>query len=109
MWLAGHLPGIDTVYQTRRLNVYRNRLTLMRKTASDVLKAMRRHARRNGWTVEQLPKRGKGSHAIWAVVDENGEGRGRIGLTGHSGEMSHTVTRSCEEALEPIFGEAWLR
>ena len=78
------------------------------RSAQQVLKAMRRQARRRGWTVQQLPKRGKGSHTIWVVLDEGGRELGRVGLTGHPGAMSSTVTRSNESALEPIFGEGWL-
>ncbi|MGH3446770.1 MAG: hypothetical protein ACRDQA_01995 [Nocardioidaceae bacterium] len=79
-----------------------------RKTTKQALKMMRRHARRHGCTIEKLPKRGKGSHTIWAVVDGEGNEVGRAGLTGHPGEMSWTVTRSTEEALEHLFGKGWL-
>jgi hypothetical protein len=78
------------------------------RSAKQVLKTMRKLARDKGWSVEQLPKRGKGSHTIWAVVDADGTELGRVGLTGHAGAMSGTVTRSNEQALEPIFGEGWL-
>lgn len=73
-----------------------------------VLKAMRKNARKNGWSVAQLPKRGKGSHTIWAVLDADGVEKGRAALTGHAGQMSQTVTRSNEAALEEIFGKGWL-
>jgi hypothetical protein len=73
-----------------------------------VLKATRKHARRLGYTVENLPKRGKGSHTIWVVLDPDGKELGRIGLTGHAGQQSQTVTRSNEQALEGVFGEGWL-
>ncbi len=69
---------------------------------------MRTLARLHGYTVEQLPKRGRGSHTIWAVRDADGNELGRVGLTGHPGAMSQTVTRSNEEALEPVFGKGWL-
>jgi hypothetical protein len=58
--------------------------------------------------MKNLPKRGKGSHSIWAVLDGEGKELGRIGLTGHSGQQSQTVTRSNEQALEGVFGEGWL-
>lgn len=73
-----------------------------------VLKAIRKNARQHSWFVEQSPKRGKGSHTIWVVVDENGNQLARAALTGHSGQMSQTVTRSNEAALEEIFGKGWL-
>ncbi|MFB8229582.1 hypothetical protein [Cellulosimicrobium sp. NPDC055967] len=78
------------------------------RSASQVLKAARKHAKSLGCTVEQLPKRGKGSHTIWVVLDKEGTEVGRIGLTGHAGQMSQTVTRSNEDALEPLFGKGWL-
>lgn len=77
-------------------------------TAQQALKLMRRHARRHGWAVAQVPRRGKGSHTVWIVVDEPGNELGRAALTGHSGDMTWTVTRSIEEALAPIFGEGWM-
>jgi len=78
------------------------------RSATQVLKAVRRAARQNNYKVEQLPKRGKGSHTIWVVLDDDGVEVGRIGLTGHSGQQSQTVTRSNEQALEELFGEGWL-
>lgn len=78
------------------------------RSSREVLKAVRKHAKLHGWTVQQLPKRGKGSHSIWVVLDNDGKELGRIGLTGHAGAQSPTVTRSNEEALEPIFGKGWL-
>jgi len=65
-------------------------------------------ARWRGLSVELLPKRGKGSHSIWVVRDQEGKELGRIGLTGHAGQQSQTVTRSNERALEHLFGEGWL-
>ncbi|WP_369373273.1 hypothetical protein AB1046_05770 [Promicromonospora sp. Populi] len=78
------------------------------RSAQQVLKAVRKHARRLGYTVEQLPKRGKGSHTIWVVLDTEGKEIGRIGLTGHAGQQSQAVTRSNENALEGLLGEGWL-
>jgi hypothetical protein len=78
------------------------------RSAQQVLRAARKHARKLGLTVEQLPKRGKGSHTIWVVLDVDGNEVGRLGLTGHAGQQSQTVTRSNEEALEGLFGEGWL-
>lgn len=79
-----------------------------RKSAGEALKLIRKNARSNKWTVEKLPKRGKGSHTIWVVLNEDGNEIGRAALTGHSGDMSWKVTKSTEEALEPIFGEGWM-
>ena len=73
---------------------------------------MRKHAKRLGLTVEQLKRngksRGKGSHTIWVLRDPDGREVGRIGLVGHAGHMGQKVTRSCESALEEVFGEGWL-
>lgn len=79
-----------------------------RRSAKQALTLIRRHARRHGWSVEQLPKRGEGSHAIHVVRDADDQEIGRVALTGHAGDMSWTVTRSIERALEPIFGEGWM-
>ncbi|MCL2464285.1 MAG: hypothetical protein FWF28_04355 [Micrococcales bacterium] len=86
-------------------------MVLGTRSAVQVLRAVREQARRRGWHVEQLPKRGKGSHTIWVVLDESGLELGRIGLVGlagHAGQQSQTVTRSNERALESIFGKGWL-
>ena len=32
---------------------------------------MRKLPRDNGWIVQHLPKRGNGSHTIWAVLDSD--------------------------------------
>jgi hypothetical protein len=79
-----------------------------RKTAKEALTLIRRHARRHACNVEQLPKRGKGSHTIDVVRNADGQEIGRVALTGHAGDMSWTVTRSIEQALQPIFGEGWM-
>lgn len=78
------------------------------RSAAQVLKAARKAARALGFSVAQLPKRGKGSHTIWVVQDADGKEVGRIALTGHSGQMTQIVTRSNEKALEGVFGEGWL-
>ena len=79
-----------------------------RKTAKQALTLIRRHARRHGWSVEQLPKRGKGSHTVHVVRDTDGQEIGRVALIEHARDMSWTVTRSTEQALEPIFGAGWM-
>lgn len=73
-----------------------------------MLAAARRAARVKHLSVEQLPKRGKGSHTIYGVFDADGNEVARLALTGHSGAMSPTVTRSIEEAGAVAFGEGWL-
>ena len=78
------------------------------RSTAQVLRTVRKSAREHGYTVEQLPKRGKGSQTIWVVLNDKGEESGRIGLTGHAGQQSQTVTRSNEQALDGVFGEGWL-
>jgi hypothetical protein len=78
------------------------------RSAKQVLAIVRKHTRNNGMTLAKLPKRGKGSHTIWAIRDANGQEVARLALTGHTGAMSHTVTRNNELALESIFGIGWM-
>ena len=91
--------------------VYYTRLTIVvqgQRSAAQVLKAARKAARERGYELKQLPKRGKGSHTIWAVSDVDGTEVARLALTGHAGAMTPTVTRSVEQAGEPAFGKGWL-
>lgn len=79
-----------------------------RKTARQALTLIRKQARQRGWSVEQLAKRGKGSHSVYVIRDTEKKEIGRVALTGHTGDMSWLVTRSVEHALEPIFGQGWM-
>jgi hypothetical protein len=74
----------------------------------DLLRLITRHARAHGLEVQELPKRGKGSHRRYVVVDADGDVVARFGLTGHSQELSWTVLRSTEEAMAPLFGPKWM-
>lgn len=78
------------------------------RTALQVLRIARKAARDIGYTIEQLPKRGQGSHSIHVVLDQDGREVTRLALVGHSGAMTPTVTRSVEEAGEVAFGKGWL-
>ena len=78
-----------------------------------MLSLIRKLARKDGWTVEQLASqrgraRGKGSHEMYALLDSNGNEMERFGLTGHSGDMSWSMLRRTEERLQPYFGEKWM-
>lgn len=55
-----------------------------------------------------VPRRGKGSHQLYRIEDETGAEVGRFGITGHNRELSWTVLRSIEDALAPLFGQAWM-
>jgi hypothetical protein len=72
------------------------------------LATIRRHAREKGFAVRELPRRGKGSHRIFVVVDSSGAELARFGLTGHRRELSWKVLTELEKALAPSFGEGWM-
>lgn len=76
--------------------------------AGQVLTLVRRFARQEGLTVRQLPGRGKGSHAMYLLLDSSGAEVERFGLTGHgSNDLSWRMLTRLEERLAPIFGEKW--
>lgn len=72
-----------------------------------VLTLVRRLARQHDLTVEELPKRGKGSHRIFVLVDVAGTEVGRFGLTGHSRDLSWKVLESTERSLAHLLGARW--
>jgi hypothetical protein len=84
------------------------------KTARYALAQLRKAARSKGYTVSQVvdPKtgkpRGKGSHEVWALYDEEGNELARGGVTKHSGDMSWKVTRTFEKAFEQLLAEGWM-
>jgi hypothetical protein len=75
---------------------------------AQALRLVRRTARGKGLTVVELPGRGKGAHQMYALVDADGETRGRFGLTSHSRELSWTVLRNLEDGLAHLFGDDWM-
>lgn len=78
-----------------------------RMKPAQVLTLVRKLARRHDLTVEELPKRGKGSHRIFVLVDAEGNEVGRFGLTGHSRDLSWKVLESTEGSLAHLFDEKW--
>ncbi|MGH3886627.1 MAG: hypothetical protein ACRDSZ_08655 [Pseudonocardiaceae bacterium] len=78
-----------------------------RMKPAHVLTLVRKLARRHDLTVEELPKRGKGSHRIFVLVDVEGNEVGRFGLAGHSRDLSWEVLESTEGSLAHLFGEKW--
>ena len=72
------------------------------------MQIVRRGARKHGYTIAELPGRGKGSHRQHAVLDATGGEVARFGLTDHPKELSWTVLRNLEESLSPLLGEHWL-
>lgn len=78
-----------------------------RMKPAQVLTLVRKLARRHHLTVEELPKRGKGSHRIFVLVDAEGNEVGRFGLTGHSRDLSRKVLENTERSLAHLLGEKW--
>lgn len=78
-----------------------------RMKPAQVLTLVRKLARRHDLTVEELPKRGKGSHRIFVLVDPEGNEVGRFGLTGHSRDLSWKVLESTEDSLAHLRGVKW--
>ena len=73
-----------------------------------VLRLVRRAAHRCGLQLEEKPGRGKGSHRIFVVLDADGAELARFAITGHNREVSWTVLRTIEKALEHLFGAKWM-
>lgn len=83
-----------------------------RMRGAQALTLVKKLAHQHGLTVVQMldprgRKRGKGSHAIYALLDANGSEVVRFGLTDHPGDLSWTLLNRLEERLAPVFGEKW--
>jgi hypothetical protein len=79
-----------------------------RMKAEALLRLARKVARAEGYSIEELPGRGKGSHRIYAVLDSAGNELGRFSLTHHPKDVSWTVLRQIEDNLAHLFGENWM-
>jgi hypothetical protein len=79
-----------------------------RLKARAVLALARRHARKQGLRIEEMKGRGKGSHQVFVVLDDDGERLGRFLLTSHSREMTRGVLQDVEDGLAHLFGEKWM-
>ncbi len=91
--------------------VYHVRLILVvkrRYRPEEALRLIRKLARERDLTVGEQKGRGKGSHRRFQILNAQGGEVARFGLVSHPGDMSWTVSRSVEEALEHIFGEGWM-
>ncbi|SDU62919.1 hypothetical protein SAMN04488563_3353 [Jiangella alkaliphila] len=75
--------------------------------AAAVLQLARKAARANGLKIELLPKRGKGSHAIYLVM-KDAEEVARFTLTNHTQDVSWKVLGQIEAGLAHLFGEKWM-
>ena len=78
-----------------------------RMRPAQALSPVRKTARQHRLRVELLSRIGKGSHQIYALVDESGSEIARFGLTGHPRDLSWTVLNQLEATLAPWFGEEW--
>lgn len=56
----------------------------------------------------EVAGRGKGSHQLYAVVDEHGTHLDRFVVPQHPRELSWLVLRSIEDGLAPLFGARWM-
>ncbi|WP_017569275.1 hypothetical protein [Nocardiopsis halotolerans] len=79
-----------------------------RMKARVLLALVRRMARKNGLSVEELKGRGKGSHQTYVLLDERGAQVGRFMVTQHSKELSRGLLRDVEDGLRHLFGEKWM-
>jgi hypothetical protein len=84
-------------------------------TAAEAERLMRRAAReqRKGWTVDEVRgkggrKRGKGSHRMVGLYDEDGKQLAWTVIPQHPGDLSPKVTRQIEATFEPYFGKGWI-
>lgn len=76
-------------------------------SARQALAVVRVMARRHGFTLVEMVGRGKGSHRMLRLVDEDGIEVARFGVTDHPGDMSAMLLRRLEQRLEPLFGPRW--
>jgi hypothetical protein len=79
-----------------------------RMKAEALLRLARKVARAEGYSIEELSGRGKGSHRIYAVLNSAGDELGRFGLTHHPKDISWTVLRQIEDKLAHLFGDNWM-
>lgn len=75
---------------------------------AQTVQAVRRAARRDGLTVVEVSGRGKGSHQLFALLDEKGVHVGQFTVPQHPRELSWVVLRSIEAGLAHLFGEKWM-
>jgi hypothetical protein len=78
------------------------------KSAREIVKRLRVAARSDGYRVERLVGRGKGSHSLWVLSGPAGAELARTTIPEHPGDLSLTVTRSIESAFEPWLGKGWM-
>lgn len=84
-------------------------------TATDAEKLLRRAARRmkEDWTVSEVPgqggrRRGKGSHKMIGLYDQNGVMLAWTIIPQHPGDLSPRVSGEIEATFEPHLGKGWM-
>jgi hypothetical protein len=84
-------------------------------TASEAERLLRRAARRmgKGRTVKEVPgkdgqRRGKGSHKMIGLYDQNGVMLAWTTIPQHPGDLSLRVSREIEAAFESHLGKGWM-
>ena len=75
--------------------------------SAKVLTLVKKLARQHDLTVSPMPKRWKGSHQMYQLLDADGTEVTRFGLTDHPRDLSWQVLTRLEERLSPIFGDKW--
>ncbi|WP_228771355.1 hypothetical protein [Actinokineospora iranica] len=73
-----------------------------------LLALVRKVARQNQRTVVAEPGRGKESHRLYRLLDQDGLEIGRFAMPDHARALSWTVLRSIENAFAQEFGERWM-
>lgn len=56
----------------------------------------------------EVAGRGKGSHQLYALLDQDGAHHGQFIVPQHPRELSWVVLRSIEASLAHLFGEKWM-
>jgi len=84
-------------------------------TAVEAERLLRRAARsqRKGWTVSEVRgkggrHRGKGSHKMVGLYEDDGKLLAWTTIPQHPGDLSAVVTREIEATFEPHFGKGWM-
>jgi hypothetical protein len=84
-------------------------------TASEAERLLRKATRRigKGWTVKEVPgdggrRRGKGSHKMVGLYDQNGGMLAWTTIPQHPGDLSPRVSGEIEAAFEPHLGKGWM-
>jgi hypothetical protein len=72
-----------------------------------LLALVRKRAREYGLRLEEAKGRGKGSHQIYFLWDEDTQ-VGRFVLPHHPGDLGWSVLQSIEDGLGHLFGEKWM-